>query len=216
MSPDGSDTAPRASDTDPRVKGWVESNVTFLEMRGRPDRRLAQARSGVEVRRAVQPTASFYRYLYDTIGADWTWWSRRLMDDDELFDVIHNPLVEVNVLWVRGVPAGLIELDRRSESAIELLYFGLIPDFVGKGLGRYALDWAIDCAWSFCPSRFWVHTCDLDHPNALAVYQKAGFVIYDRQKDREAILHDMRPPLRHGVHIPADEITPVHPTGSPP
>ena len=199
-----------SSATDPRIKGWAESNVTFLEMRARPDRLLVQARPGVEVRRAVQPTASFYRYLYDTIGADWTWWSRRLLDDGELFDIIHDPLVEVNVLWVSGVPAGLIELDRRSKPDIELLYFGLIPDFVGQGLGSFALDWAIGRAWSFRPSRFWVHTCDLDHPNALAVYQKAGFVIYDRQKDREAILHDMRPPLRNGVGIPAGEITPAH------
>ena len=207
VSSDGANAAQHMSDSDPRIKGWVESNITFLEMRARPDRLLVQARPGVEVRRAVQPTASFYRYLYDTIGADWTWWSRRLMDDDELFDIIHNPLVEVNILWVGSVPAGLIELDRRSEPAIELLYFGLIPDFVGKGLGRYALDWAIDRAWSFCPSRVWVHTCDLDHPNALAVYQKAGFVIYDRQKDREAILHHMAPPRRRGVDVPLSEIT---------
>ncbi len=198
------------SDADLRVKGWVESIVTYLEMRTAPERSPVVARDGVEVHRAFEPTASFYRYLYDTIGADWTWWSRRLMDEGELFEIIRDPLIEVNVLWVSGVPAGLIELDRRSKPDIELLYFGLIPDFVGRGFGRYALDWAIDRAWSFRPSRFWVHTCDLDHPNALAVYQKAGFVIYDRQKDQEAILHDMPLPRRQGVDIPGAEIMPAH------
>lgn len=195
------------SDADPRVRGWLESNVTYLEMRVRPDRSPIAARDGLEVRRALRPTVSFYRYLYHTVGGDWTWSGRRLMDDETLRAHIHDPAVEVNVLWVEGVPAGLMELDRRTPDEIELLYFGLIPDFIGRGLGRFALDWIIDRAWSFRPSRFWVHTCDLDHPNALAVYQKAGFIIYDRQKDREAILHDMGPPRRQGIDVDLDEIT---------
>ncbi|MGI9416233.1 MAG: GNAT family N-acetyltransferase [Geminicoccaceae bacterium] len=193
-------------DVDPRIKGWVESNVTYLEMRMRPDRPPAAPRGGVEVRRAVTPTVSFYRYLYDTVGGDWTWTARRLLDDDRLSADIHDPLVEVNVLWVDGVPAGMMELDLRPGLDIEFLYFGLMPAFIGRGLGRYALDWTIDRAWSFRPSRCWVHTCDLDHPNALAVYQKAGFVIYDRKKNHEVILHDMKPPRRNGVPVPETEI----------
>ncbi|MEM9624729.1 MAG: GNAT family N-acetyltransferase [Pseudomonadota bacterium] len=198
----------RDPDTNPRIKGWVESNVTYLEMRVRPDRPSVTAPDGVEVRRAVRPTVSFYRYLYHTVGGDWSWSGRRLMDDDTLLSNIRDAAVEVNVLWVEGVPAGLMELDRRKPDEIELLYFGLIPDFIGCGLGRFALDWTVDRAWSFHPSRFWVHTCDLDHPNALAVYQKAGFEIYDRGKEREAILHDMVPPRRQGADIDDKDITP--------
>lgn len=198
-----------SASADPRIKGWVESNVVYLEMRTPPGRLAAKAPLGAEVRQAAEPTVSFYRYLYDTVGGDWTWTGRRLMDDETLLANVRDPDVEINVLWVGGVPAGLMELDRRTTSAIELLYFGLIPDFIGRGLGRFALDWAIDRAWSFRPLRFWVHTCDLDHPNALSVYQKAGFVIYDRQKGREAILYDMAPPRRQGVEIDSDEITPT-------
>jgi GNAT superfamily N-acetyltransferase len=87
----------------------------------------------------------------------------------------------VNVLWVDGVPAGLAELDRRDLPDVELAYFGIMPEFIGQGLGRFLLDWAIHHAWRARPRRFWVHTCDLDHPRALEVYQKAGFRIYDRQ-----------------------------------
>ncbi|MDH3661996.1 MAG: GNAT family N-acetyltransferase [Alphaproteobacteria bacterium] len=195
------------ADADPRIKGWVQSNVSYLEMRAPPDRPpTVAARDGVEVRRAVRPTVSFYRYLYDTVGGEWTWAGRRLMDDEALSATIGDPRVEVNVLWVEGVPAGLMELGRRSPFEIELLYFGLIPDFIGKGHGRFALDWAVDRAWSHRPSRFWVHTCDLDHPNALSVYQKAGFVIYDRQRNWEAVLHGMTPPRRNGVAVPDSEI----------
>lgn len=195
------------ANADRRVRGWIRSNVTYLEMLAAPVRPPAVPRVGVEVRRAVKPTLSFYRYLYDTVGGDWNWTGRRLMDDALLAGDVQDAEVEVNVLWVEGVPAGLMELDLRQLPEIELLYFGLVPDFIGKGLGRFALDWAVDRAWSFGPSRFWVHTCDLDHPNALSVYQKAGFVIYDRGTDRDAVLHDMAWPRRNGIDVPADEIT---------
>lgn len=195
------------SAVDPRIKGWVEANVTYLEMLAPPDRSPAAPRHGVEVRRAVRPTISFYRYLYNTVGGDWNWTGRRLMDDATLEKNVQDPKVEVNVLWVESVPAGLMELDLRSLSEIELLYFGLIPDFIGKGLGRFALDWVVDRAWSFRPSRLWVHTCDFDHPNALSVYQRAGFVIYERRTDPDPILHDMIWPRRNGVDVPVDEVT---------
>lgn len=192
-----------------RIRGWVESEVTYLEMRARPERLPVRACHGVEVRRAVRPTLSFYRYLYDTIGGDWTWTARRMMDDATLAQNLHDPLVEVNLLWVEGVPAGLIELDLRALPEIELFYFGLIPEFIGRGLGRFALGWAVDRAWSFHPARFWVHTCDLDHPNALATYRKAGFVIHERRSVREPVLHGMTPPRRNGVDVPADQIMPA-------
>ena len=192
---------------DPRIRGWVESNVTHLEMRAPPDRRPVELKPGVEVRRAHAPTISFYRYLYNTVGGDWTWTGRRLMDDDALAAEIRDPNVEVNVLWVQGVPAGLMEIDRRAMPEIQLLYFGLIPDFVGKGYGRQALDWAVDRAWLLRSTRFWVHTCDLDHPNALSVYKKAGFAAYDHGTHCDPVLYDMSMPRRRGVAIPVDEIT---------
>ena len=194
-------------ESDPRIRGHVESNVTFLEMLAPPDRPPVDLKPGVEMRRAHAPTISFYRYLYNTIGGDWTWTGRRLMDDDTLAAAIRDPSVEVNVLWVNGVPAGLMEIGRGSMPDLELLYFGLIPDFVGKGYGRQALDWIIDRAWSFRPKRFWLHTCDLDHPNALSVYQKAGFTIFDSGTRRDPFLHDMTPPRRQGLAIPESEIS---------
>jgi len=83
---------------------------------------------------------------------------------------------EVHVLHVDGVPAGFAELDCRTDE-IELLQFGLMHEFIGQGLGKYFLQWTIDHAWSLSPRRLWLHTCTLDHPNALPNYQKAGFAI---------------------------------------
>ncbi|MCZ6863290.1 MAG: GNAT family N-acetyltransferase [Alphaproteobacteria bacterium] len=128
--------------------------------------------------RAERPTISFYRYLYNTIGEDWFWWERRALSDAQLATEIHDSNVEIFVLYIDGVPAGYAELDLRIKAEVELAYFGLIPEFIGRGLGRYLLGWAIDEAWQRKPERVWLHTCNFDHPKAIATYQKAGFVPY--------------------------------------
>ena len=61
------------------------------------------------------------------------------------------------------------------------MQFGLLPGFIGQGLGRYFLQWAIDRAWSYQPRRFWLHTCTKDHPAALPDYLKAGFAVYKEE-----------------------------------
>jgi GNAT superfamily N-acetyltransferase len=160
----------------------VQTLVSYLEMMAAPvGAALPAPLAGLEVHHAIRPTLSFHRYLYDAIGADWTWYERKKLGDAQLTAILHDPRVEVNVLWVRGVPAGLAELDGRDPPDIELAYFGILPEFIGQGLGRWLVDWAIHRAWRSRPRRFWIHTCDLDHPRALPLYQKAGFRLYDQQ-----------------------------------
>ncbi|WP_420565493.1 GNAT family acetyltransferase [Thalassobaculum sp.] len=163
--------------------GTVETVVTSLEMLNRPTRPSPHPPSSVRTAliRAEPPTVSFYRYLYNSVGGDWTWVSRRLMDDAELAGHITDPKVEVYVLYVDGAPAGYGEIDRRSDDGnVELAYFGLLPEFIGRGVGRYLLDTMVDIAWTGPTTRLWVHTCDLDHPRAIGTYQKAGFVPFDQ------------------------------------
>ena len=156
--------------------------VTYLEMRS-PDRRspAPEWTEPIRIMRAECPTASFYRYLYDTVGADWSWYERRRLSDEALATIVHDDAVEVFVLYVRGVPAGYVELDRRIADEVEIAYFGLVPEYVGRGLGPRLLDWALGRAWSYRPRRVWLHTCSLDHPKALAVYRRAGFEVYDHE-----------------------------------
>lgn len=164
------------------VKRSVLVTVTYLEMTSPHQRPAAPAwTEPVVVQRAERPTISFYRYLYDTVGADWDWYERRRLSDDALAAIIHDDAVEVFVLYVRGVPAGYVEFDRRVEGAVEIAYFGLVPEYIGRGLGPALLDWALERAWSYGPRRVWLHTCTLDHPKALAVYRSAGFEEYDRE-----------------------------------
>jgi GNAT superfamily N-acetyltransferase len=160
----------------------ITTVVTYLEMTAPPATPPRPApRPTLEIRHARRPSIAFYRFLYAAVGEPWTWTVRRWLSDAELAAVLDDPRVEVNVLWVGGVPAGYAELDRRAPPDVELAYFGLMPEFIGQGLGAYLLDWAIHHAWRSRPRRLWLHTCDLDHPRALEVYQSLGFRIYDRQ-----------------------------------
>jgi len=153
--------------------------VSYLEMQGAPSLPpLPAPRNDLTVLRAVRPTTSFYRFLYDRVGAPWLWTDRRRLADGELRLILDDDRVEVWVLYAGGVPAGYVELDRRLPEEIELAYFGLMPEFIGARLGPWLLDWAIARAWSYGPRRFWVHTQTLDHPRALSLYQERGFVKY--------------------------------------
>ena len=77
---------------------------------------------------------------------------------------------------------GLLELDFRQDGACELTFFGVVPEAIGIGAGRFLMNRAIERAWGRAPriGRFWVHTCTNDHPDALAFYIRSGFVPYAR------------------------------------
>ena len=160
--------------------GKVAAVVTYLEMTSPPIPSAPPSAMGLAVRRVERPDLAWYRDLYRRVGTDWLWFSRLVMPDAEVQATIADPLVEVYALTVDGRDEGLVELDRRQPPDIELAYFGLTPDMVGRGAGRWLIGQAIERAWAYRPRRFWVHTCSLDHPRALAFYQRAGFRAYRR------------------------------------
>ena len=163
----------------------MKVKITYLEMFTQPERVVPPPREGLAVVHAKRPSVAYYRFLYDGVGRDYDWPRCQKLSDAELAALLSDPRLEVHVLKVEGVPAGFAELDRRVEGDIELVQFGLMRDFIGQGLGRYFLRWAIDKAWSYQPRRFWLHTDTKDHPAALPNYLKAGFAVYKEEvKDR--------------------------------
>lgn len=155
--------------------------ISYLQMFARPEQVVLPPREGLVVVHAKKPTVAYYRFLYDTVGRTYDWPKTRLMSDAELSALLNDPRVEVHVLMVEGVPAGFAELDRRLEDEIELVNFGLMPEFIGQGLGRFFIRWTIDKAWSYGPRRFWLHTDTKDHPVALSNYLKAGFTVFKEE-----------------------------------
>src|SRR5947209_617190 len=119
----------------------VDVTVSYLEMLAPIRRTVAAPRAGLTVVEAKTPTVAFYRFLYQTVGEEYHWRSRGRRTDEDLAALIQNPLNEVYVLYVEGTPAGFAELDRRQPAEIELIQFGLVPEFVGQGLGKWFLQW---------------------------------------------------------------------------
>ncbi len=158
--------------------------ITFLEMTERhraaplPPPALPHA-----IIRAEKPTVSFYRYLYDAVGRDWGWIDRKRISDDELKAILAAETTEVYVLYIRGVPAGYVELNSENlPEVVDIAYFGIVPEFIGMRLGPWFLNWALEEAWLKDPARVTVNTCTLDHPKALPMYQRAGFVPIRRRE----------------------------------
>jgi GNAT superfamily N-acetyltransferase len=171
----------------------VDVTVFYLEM-GAPSKRIVPApREDLEVVHAVAPTPRYYRFLYDSVGDDYHWYRCKQLSETALTKLIHDPLDEVHVLSVAGTPAGFAQLDRRQTNEIELIQFGLMPEFIGQRLGPWFLQQIIDIAWSHQPKRLWLHTCTLDHPSALPMYQQAGFELYREEKIRREIAGGVQP-----------------------
>ena len=162
----------------------VPVTITYLEQMTQP--RLSPAprppRTKLALMRVEEPPLHYYRYLYRTIGEPYKWVSRRSMPDAELSAIISDPALYLYVLYANGSPAGMAEIDARARPEIELRFFGLAPEWIGRGLGRFFLGNVLDLIWSMEPHRVRLETCTLDHPAALPLYQKHGFRAYDQRK----------------------------------
>ena len=158
----------------------VDVKVYYLQMFARPPGELPP-REGLTVLHVKKPSVPYYRFLYDAVGRAYHWRSRARLTDAELAAVLGDPLNEVHVLHADGNPAGFVELDRRVPGDVEVVQFGLLPEFIGRGLGKYFLRWAVERAWGYGPRRLWLHTCSLDHPAALPNYLRAGFDLYKEE-----------------------------------
>ena len=158
----------------------------YLEMSERADFRpalLADAQLaalGALILPMAEFDARFYRFLYNEVGERWRWFRFRTVSDEELRARHAEETLSLDVLYVRGVPAGFIELamhdaEARAARAIEVAYFGLRQAFFGRGLGKHLLSHGVAAAWRAGARRVWLTTCNLDAPQALPNYQKRGF-----------------------------------------
>lgn len=159
----------------------LTTDVTYLEMIA-PEELLGAtaAPDGATIVEVRDCTVSFYRYLYGTVGAAYHWVERRRWSDERLAAKLADPAVRIWLLQFEGRPAGYFEIERDTDGGVEVAYFGLLPEFLGRGLGKYLLTAAVKTAWSLepRPARVWLHTCTLDAPQALPNYVARGFRVY--------------------------------------
>lgn len=160
--------------------GKLVAAVTCLEMLAPVAAVRDVGVDGLVLERVERPALDWYRALYRLIGTDWLWSSRLALADESLAAIIHDPGVEVRAVMADGRAQGLLELDFREPGQCELAFFGLSKAIIGRGAGRWLMNRAIEHAWARPISRFWVHTCSLDSPQALAFYVRSGFVPFER------------------------------------
>ena len=162
--------------------------TTYLEMRSpnelrKPARELSAEQ--LEVRELIAPNWSFNREMYFKVGEPWRWIDKRPWTDEQWRDYATDPNLRTYAGYANGKLAGYYELHRSPEDGTEIAYFGLLPEFVGRGIGSALLTSAVENAWRWepAPSRVWVHTCNRDHPHALANYAARGFEIYKIERE---------------------------------
>ncbi len=157
----------------------VDVTITTLQMLDAGQLRARKCeRSGWRVERAPRDGA-INRDLYRDVGAAWHWVDRLSWPDAWWHTHAHLPELATYVGYLDDEPVGYFELYRRADSGVEIAYFGLLPAFIGRGLGGVLLTEAVAAAWQLRPQRVWLHTCTLDHPQALANYLARGFEIYE-------------------------------------
>jgi GNAT superfamily N-acetyltransferase len=174
----------------------VGVTVTFLRMDRAPAEPIPVLPGGYQLVRVAAPSVAFYRFLYDTVGADYVWWLRRTMPDAELAALLAHKQVSIHVLYEGGEPAGFFELDGRGWPDVNLSYFGLMPRAVGTGVGPAFLGQAVAEGWRRLPRGMTVNTCTADHRRALPTYLKAGF------RPVRQVREIWNVPVRLGLKIP--------------
>ena len=142
----------------------------------------------------VQLSADDYRALYTHVGARWHWRDRLLLADEELDAYLASPDVHVWTLAVGDQRAGYFELQRYQDMRVEIMYFGLAPAFIGRGLGGWMLTRAVEEAFALAASHVTLHTCTLDSSHALPNYLARGFAIVREEHYVETLEGGSRAP----------------------
>jgi GNAT superfamily N-acetyltransferase len=159
----------------------VATIVTHLEMRTRP-KPAPIPDAPLRLIRWKTPALDKYRTLFTRVGAPWLWFSRLVLPDMMVEAIIHDEQVHIYALCdPRGIEIGLLELDFRSEGVCSIAFLGLVPQLIGKGFGRWLMAQTMLLAWPKDVNLVRVHTCTLDHPGALGLYLKTGFIAVRRE-----------------------------------
>jgi ribosomal protein S18 acetylase RimI-like enzyme len=130
------------------------------------------------IMRAELPSPALSRFLYTAVGGDWHWTDRLPWTPERWMQYLARDEVETWIAYVRGNPAGYVELEAQPEGNVEIAYFGLLPQFIGRGIGGHLLTIGTRRAWDRGARRVWVHTCSLDGPTARANYEARGFRLF--------------------------------------
>ncbi|HYW70336.1 MAG TPA: GNAT family N-acetyltransferase [Pyrinomonadaceae bacterium] len=158
------------------MTGSVQVTRTYLEMRAPAELRAARANDpSIQIEPQLNCPVDLFRFLYREVGRNYHWTDRLPWSDEQIATYLQQPGVSLWVMKYDGEIAGYFELKREDDGSTEIAYFGLMPQFIGRGLGKHLLSCAVEQAWADGAARVWLHTCTDDDPAALPNYLKRGF-----------------------------------------
>ena len=149
------------------LKDLVESNVSFNEL---------------EIKLIDPPDYQLNKFFYKNIGKKHRWIDRLIWDESKWIEYTTNKNVKTYILKKKEDLVGYFELIFHQEKKeTEIAYFGLLEEYHNKKLGSHLLSMAIRKSFLDKPSRVWLHTCSLDHKNALSNYLARGMKIFKKE-----------------------------------
>ncbi len=128
------------------------------------------------------PNFQLNKFFYKNIGKNHKWVDRLIWNEKQWIDYTTNTKVKTFVLKKGDDLVGYFELIfHNDKNEIEIAYFGLLEEYRNQKLGSYLLSLAIKESFKEKPSRVWLHTCSLDHKNALNNYLSRGMKIFKKE-----------------------------------
>ncbi len=122
------------------------------------------------------------KFFYKNVGKKHHWVDRLIWTEKQWIDYVSDQNVKTYILKDENEFAGYFELIwHNDKNEIEIAYLGLLEDYINKKLGSYLLSCAIKKSFLARPKRVWVHTCSLDHKNALSNYIKRGMKVFKKE-----------------------------------
>ena len=119
------------------------------------------------------------KFFYKNIGKKHKWIDRLVWTEEQWIDYVSNKNVKTYVFKFKDDLVGFFELNfHPDKNETEIAYFGILEEFQNKKLGSYLLSEAIKKSFKKNVRRVWVHTCSLDHKNALNNYISRGMKIF--------------------------------------
>ena len=128
------------------------------------------------------PNFQLNKFFYKEVGRKHQWVDRLVWNDKQWIEYTSNENAKTYVLKENKDLVGYFELIfHKEKNEIEIAYLGLLEEYHNKKLGSYLLCNAIKKSFSEKPKRVWVHTCSLDHKNALSNYISRGMKIFKKE-----------------------------------
>lgn len=151
--------------------------IFYLEMHTQSELKAKTCEnSSISILKCTTKQWKYNKFLYQFVGDAWQWFDKLECSDEEWQNYVEQKGLHTYVMYDNASIAGYFEL-LQTDAYVDIAYFGLSREYIGKGIGGFMLSEAIKAAWKLETPKLSVNTCTLDHPSALKNYEARGFKI---------------------------------------